>query len=229
MLEVSSLSGRTFLDAGSGSGLFSLAARKLGASVTSFDYDPDSVACTERLRREHFPADREEKWEILHGSVLDTAFLSGLKKHDIVYSWGVLHHTGAMWKALDAIRVPVKDSGQLFIAIYNDQGWISDYWKTVKRLYNRNPLFRAGVTGAHLPNLAARMVARGVRGDLRPTRGMHLWHDYLDWLGGFPFEVAKPEELLEFYRARGFSLSKMTTCGNRHGCNQFVFRALASD
>ena len=44
MLEVDDLCGKRFLDIGSGSGLFSLAARRLGASVYSFDYDPRSVA-----------------------------------------------------------------------------------------------------------------------------------------------------------------------------------------
>ncbi len=56
MLGLPSLAGLRFLDAGSGSGLFSLAARRLGAEVHSFDYDPQSVACTRELRRRHAAA-----------------------------------------------------------------------------------------------------------------------------------------------------------------------------
>src|SRR5205807_740046 len=120
MLEVESLAGRSFLDIGSGSGLFSLAARRLGARVRSFDYDPQSVACTRELRRRFYPDDAD--WQIEEGSVLDEGYVRALGTFDVVYSWGVLHHTGAMWRALAHAALPVAVGGKLFIAIYNDTG-----------------------------------------------------------------------------------------------------------
>src|SRR5688572_25243347 len=113
MLECTRLDGRTFLDAGSGSGLFSLAARRLGASVVSFDYDPQSVACTAELKRRYFPGDTN--WTVLEGSVLDEAFVRSLGQFDIVYSWGVLHHTGSMWRAIDVAQSAVRPGGRFFI------------------------------------------------------------------------------------------------------------------
>ena len=98
MLQVDNLSGKRFLDVGSGSGLFSLAARELGAEVVSFDFDPTAVACTQELRERYFPDD--PNWAIQRGSVLDQRFLGSLGEFDVVYSWGVLHHTGEMWAAL---------------------------------------------------------------------------------------------------------------------------------
>src|SRR5437868_5120896 len=98
VLELPDLEGRTFLDIGSGSGLFSLAARRLGARVFSFDYDPQSVACSLELRRRYFDGDPD--WRIEEGSALDRDYIASLGQFDIVYSWGVLHHTGAMWNAL---------------------------------------------------------------------------------------------------------------------------------
>jgi len=110
MLNVESLEGKTFLDVGSGSGLSSLAACLLGAKVYSFDYDPKSVACTRELKRRYFPND---DWVVESGSVLDKAYLSSLGQFDVVYSWGVLHHTGHMSEALVNVAPLVRPSGSL--------------------------------------------------------------------------------------------------------------------
>jgi 2-polyprenyl-6-hydroxyphenyl methylase/3-demethylubiquinone-9 3-methyltransferase len=231
MLERDDLTGLRFLDAGCGSGLFSLAARRLGANVISFDVDRDSVACTRELRRRYFPDD--EGWDVLSGSALDPTFLATLGAFDVVYSWGVLHHTGAMWRALDVIRGAVRPGGQLFIAIYNDQGAWSRRWTAIKRRYCESTAWRAAIVGTFVPYWVLRGFASDVlwlRNPLRRyteyrgARGMSVWHDWIDWLGGYPFEVARPEQILDFYRARGLTLTRMSTAGGSVGCNEFVFQ-----
>lgn len=223
MLGVSELAGLRFLDAGSGSGLFSLAARRLGATVTSFDFDPASVACTRELRQRHGRGD--DGWRVEEGSVLDAPYVAGLGEFDVVYSWGVLHHTGSMWPAIDNVQRRVAEGGLLFIALYNDQRWISRYWWHVKRIYNRGVLARWAMILLHTPYLyGLRWLVRRLSGRAKLDRGMSIWYDMLDWLGGFPFEVARPEQVLDFLRARGFVLERMVTCGGRMGCNEFVFR-----
>jgi 2-polyprenyl-6-hydroxyphenyl methylase/3-demethylubiquinone-9 3-methyltransferase len=223
------LKGKRFLDAGSGSGLMSLAARELGAEVVSFDYDPNSVACTTELKK-RYRAD-DEGWQVLRGSVLDAEFLHDLGPADIVYSWGVLHHTGAMWQALDVLQQEVAPGGLLFVALYNDQGVASRAWRWIKRLYCSGTAGRAGVCGVFLPLLfGSWLTKQAVRGkfplralrEYKRNRGMSLFHDYRDWLGGYPFEVARPEEVLDFLRSRGFELRRLKTT-NRLGCNEFVF------
>jgi 2-polyprenyl-6-hydroxyphenyl methylase/3-demethylubiquinone-9 3-methyltransferase len=231
MLGRDRVAGSTFLDVGSGSGLFSLAAMRLGARrVHSFDFDLDSVRCTEELRRRFFPA--AGQWTVERGSALDAEYLGRLGRWDIVYSWGVLHHTGDMWKALDLVTRPVDRSGVLFVSLYNDQGPLSRWWTRVKRLYNRGPLGRSAVLAVMVPwyvlrgllvDLVRRKNPRTRYQEYRKMRGMSALHDWKDWLGGYPFEVAKPEAICEFFHQRGFSLRRMTTCGGGHGCNEFVF------
>jgi 2-polyprenyl-3-methyl-5-hydroxy-6-metoxy-1,4-benzoquinol methylase len=232
MLGADALRGRTFLDVGSGSGLFSLAARRLGARVRSFDYDPRSVACAMELRRRYFPDDPD--WMIGEGSALDAKFLGALGQFDVVYSWGVLHHTGAMWDALDNVAPLVGPGGVLFISIYNDQGTASRRWTALKRMYNRSsaPVRFAITWGVFIqqywrPTLKDFLQLRPfhtIRHYEGKARGMTIRRDLTDWVGGYPFEVAKPEAIFEFYQARGFQLQKLKTAGGSVGCNEFVLR-----
>lgn len=226
ILKVQNLQGKRFLDIGSGSGLFGLAARRLGATVHSFDYDPQSVACTNELKRRYFPDDPH--WNVEQGSALDEKYISGLGRFDVVYSWGVLHHTGKMLNAFHNVIPSVATDGQLFIAIYNDQGLTSKYWSLVKRVYNKNIIARYFLVAIHTPYLfGMRWLVRALTGRLSLERGMSLWHDMIDWLGGYPFEVAKPEAIFRFFQDRGFTLEELKTCGGRMGCNEFVFRRQA--
>lgn len=222
MLGRDSLAGLSFLDIGSGSGLFSLAARRLGARVHSIDFDPHSVACTNELNRRYFSDD--PSWTIEEASVLDEAYIRALTPHDIVYSWGVLHHTGQMYRALENVVYPVAVGGLLFIAIYNDQGWISRYWVEVKRLYNRNLLGKAIVLAINIPHMfVLRWIYRKIIVKQHIERGMSLWFDMIDWVGGYPFEVAKPEDIFRLFRDRGFHLIELKTCGGGAANNEFVF------
>jgi 2-polyprenyl-3-methyl-5-hydroxy-6-metoxy-1,4-benzoquinol methylase len=233
MLGVETLQGKTFLDIGSGSGLFSLAARRMGATVFSFDYDPRSVGCTKMLKDRYFPEDIQ--WTVTQGDVLKDVFLKSLGCFDIVYSWGVLHHTGAMWQALENVVPVVGPRGTLFISIYNDQGPASSRWKALKKYYNHSSrpvrltivlavgtyweLLSAGFRLVHLRNPLPFKKWKEKKKD----RGMSVWHDLVDWVGGYPFEVAKPEEIFHFYREKGFRLLRLKTCAGGLGCNEYVF------
>ncbi|MEV0423044.1 class I SAM-dependent methyltransferase [Streptosporangium canum] len=229
-LGVEDLAGRTFADVGCGSGLFSLAAHRLGARVHSFDFDAEAVESAVRLRRSFAP---DAAWTIERGSILDGDYLARLGTFDVVYAWGVLHHTGAMWRAFDAAVELVAPGGLLFVALYNDQGRQSRIWTAVKRRYNRSG---PAVRGALIAGSSAyiyrawplleigRLLSGGPRRTVTRARGMSRWHDMIDWVGGYPFEVSKPEQVIARAHARDLSLLHLKTCGGGLGCNEYVLR-----
>jgi SAM-dependent methyltransferase len=231
LLEVD-LRGKTFLDIGCGSGLFSRCAHNAGArSVVSLDVDPDSVAATKLLRERSSSPDT---WTVLHGSILDDAVVSGLEPAQIVYSWGVLHHTGDMWQSIRNASSLVAPGGIFCIAIYNKvTGRIMDSkrWLRIKRAYNHSPRpvqlgmewLYAGYFG--LGQLRDRNNPFRIAREYKVSRGMALRTDLIDWLGGYPYEFATVEEVVTFCE-RECGLRKRKVVPNHPmatGNHEFVF------
>jgi 2-polyprenyl-6-hydroxyphenyl methylase/3-demethylubiquinone-9 3-methyltransferase len=202
--------GRTFIDVGCGSGMSSLAAHRLGAIVRSFDYDPKCVECT-RAMQQRFGA----SWPVERGSALDADYMRTLGEFDIVYSWGVLHHTGDMWRAIDNTARLVKGGGLLHLMLYRD-AWLAPVWKGVKRFYSASPspiqwIVRNGFAGVQILGLLlkGRNPRRVMRDYGKSNRGMSWYTDVTDWIGGYPFEYASAEQVIEHLKARGFATVKV--------------------
>lgn len=228
---LSDFKGKKFLDIGTGSGLFSLAAWEMGAEkVYSFDYDKASVECARRMQKRaaRIPTDA---CIIERGNVLDGDYMKQFyEQYDIVYSWGVLHHTGNMKCALDLAGKCAQENGLLFISIYNDQGRLSEVWKRVKKAYNktnnRNKKILIWLSGIYLYGWkrAIQVIRNEKVKILKDSRGMDEYIDLIDWVGGYPFEVATAEKIITFYLNRGFLLKKLFAPKREYGgCNQFVF------
>lgn len=227
------LSGRYFLDIGSGSGLFSLAAHELGAGrIVSIDVDPDSVASTRNLRgRAGAPA----TWTVRPGSILDRELVAELEPADVVYSWGVLHHTGDMWTAIGNAARLVKPGGLFVIAIYNRADgarvFNSERWLQIKRLYNRAPRpVQSAMAAGYRGSFAARKLLKGqnpaaFEREYQRERGMAFKTDIVDWLGGYPYEYASTDEIVRFCEGDlGLKVRKVNRVNdNDTANNEFVF------
>jgi len=235
LLDCEHLDGKRFLDIGSGSGLSSLVARRLGADVVSFDYDPQSVKCTAILRDRFFP--NEPRWLVEHGSILDPGFLSNLGRFDVVYSWGVLHHTGAMRDAIGNAAQLVKPGGILALSLYR-KTVLCWFWALEKRWYCRAPepaQARARALFKALLRTAFAVTRRDFEtyvSNYSSNRGMDFAHDVHDWLGGYPYESIGPGHLGKLLTQRGFQ--KMRAKVRRapigvfgSGCDEYVYRRVA--
>ena len=237
LLGRNNITGLTFLDVGSGSGIHSLAALEMGASrVVAIDIDPDSVATTRNMLERFAP---HSTWSAEVRSIFD-ATPSNLGQFDIVYSWGVLHHTGAMNKALISAADLVADRGDLCVAIYG-KTVLCDLWRAEKRLYAKAPEFvRKAIRGLFLVWFVflatLRDLTRGRIFRLRDhvikysrSRGMQFYTDIHDWLGGYPYESATPKEVRGLMKNLHFSEKRsFVQPGLRHGllgsgCDEYVF------
>jgi 2-polyprenyl-6-hydroxyphenyl methylase/3-demethylubiquinone-9 3-methyltransferase len=222
------LAGESFLDLGCGSGLFSLCAHVLGADkVVSVDVDPSSVACADGLRK---GSDAPERWIVRRGSVLDPEFVRSLGSFSRVYSWGVLHHTGAMWEALENAQSVVAPGGLLCVALYLEPRYVRVHM-ALKRIYNRSPHWLRPVIAAAFAFawLAARTARRKgnpisfVRSYGEKSRGMSFFRDVDDWLGGLPCEFAEPEDVRAFLVTHGFREVAYTP-GRPGGNSEYLFQ-----
>jgi 2-polyprenyl-6-hydroxyphenyl methylase/3-demethylubiquinone-9 3-methyltransferase len=223
-----SLEGKRFLDVGCGSGLHSYTAYVLGASdIISIDYDSFSVEATQQLKTKKAPA--AAQWTVMKGDILSETDRQRWGLFDFVYAWGSLHHTGHMWKAIEKAGSLVKPGGLYHLALYNKH-WTSPIWKQIKHLYCISPhliqrLLLLGYEGSEWLRIAL-VKGKNPRQfikDYPQQRGMIWKEDLRDWLGGYPYEYASPEEIKPFLTAQGFFLVKEVP--NRSlGCSEFLFR-----
>jgi 2-polyprenyl-3-methyl-5-hydroxy-6-metoxy-1,4-benzoquinol methylase len=224
------LSGKTFLDVGSGSGLFSVAALRLGAKeVLAIDIDPMSVATTRKL----LAAEPKGSWRAEQISVFDLPDRIP-ERFDVVYSWGVLHHSGAMWRAIECASAMVKPGGLFVIALY-ERTPLCSAWTFEKRVYRTSPrVVQKLIRTMFLAAWGAGMLAKGHNpwkyARQGNERGMDVVHDIHDWLGGYPYESTSPPEVLPFMEKLGFERQKLIPFPTRWlgvfgtGCTEYVFR-----
>ena len=222
------LIGKTLLDIGFGQGFSLLSASSLGCRVTGCDINPKCHQVIESTR-EFFPEARVAVTDLHVGSILDDAIVARLRTaggggYDIVHSWGVLHHTGNMKRALVNAASLVRPGGHLVIAIYN-RHWSSATWRIVKRLYVHSPALaqRALVSALYPVIWIAKLVATG-HNPRRMDRGMDFYYDVVDWVGGYPYEYASIREMEQLCRPLGLMLERSIAAKVPTGCNELIFR-----
>jgi 2-polyprenyl-6-hydroxyphenyl methylase/3-demethylubiquinone-9 3-methyltransferase len=222
LVEPDWLRGRSFIDIGAGSGLFSIAAVKAGAHpVIAIDRDERCVAVAQHNAMRFLDPNEIPALQIRFGDILQPDGL-GNSTFDIVHAWGSLHHTGAMWQAIANAAGLCRVGGFFVLAIYNRTP-TSPVWLRIKRLYHAVPVPFEFAMAVGLA--AVRSSARLVKGKhpLRTDRGMNVWHDAVDWLGGLPYEFVSAAELTAALDRLGFTQVRARLT-RRSGCNEFTFQ-----
>lgn len=221
------LTEKRVIDVGCGSGIHSLAFNLLGAKeLVSFDYDLKSVQATQKMWEK---ANCPSNWTVLEGSVLDKEFLGKLGKFDLVYSWGVLHHTGEMWNAIDNAINLVDKNGLFLIAIYLKGPQYQKHLKT-KRKYNKaSALGKKIMVWRYILEVMLYRLRTGKNPftwNEKKERGMNVYNDIIDWLGGLPYEVASREEIVKFFGDRNLELKKIVETQTEGGCSTYLFQLI---
>jgi 2-polyprenyl-3-methyl-5-hydroxy-6-metoxy-1,4-benzoquinol methylase len=228
------IEGKTFLDIGCGSGLFSLAAVRLGAKkLLAVDLDPQSVETTRKTLSRYAPGGN---WDVQNISVFN---LNSDKQgvFDVVYSWGVLHHTGAMYQAITKASTMVAPGGMISLALYGKTPFCG-MWRIEKRIYSKSPKWVQKVIEAfYIMLVRIRLALKGEslkqrREKYWKQRGMDTYHDMRDWLGGYPYESISPDEAMSFMRGLGFDQVRSFTepCIGLlgAGCDEYSFTRTAT-
>ncbi|MCK5122944.1 MAG: class I SAM-dependent methyltransferase [Candidatus Pacebacteria bacterium] len=225
LIGLENIKDKTFLDIGCGSGLFAIAAKKLGAGkVIGIDILADSVKSSEENKIRFNIQDIEFK----QLSILDNQ-IKDLGKFDIVYAWGSLHHTGEMWKTIENTIHCVENNGLLILAIYNKH-WTSPVWGKIKYFYNISSKFIKKIMVFifyYIIATAKLLVTR--KNPFQKKRGMNFYYDIVDWLGGYPYEYANKDEIVGFANKYNFRLIKFSKASVPTGCNEFVFKKSSHD
>ncbi|MGH7090009.1 MAG: class I SAM-dependent methyltransferase [Stellaceae bacterium] len=206
-LKLDTLAGKRMIDIGCGSGLHSLAALRSDVlELLSFDYDMNSVAATQKLRQ---LSGNPAHWRVEQGSVLDNAYLESLGQFDIVYSWGVLHHTGDQWSAIRNAAGLTAPGGMFYVALYTSDVFVNrpaEFWLNVKRRYNRSGwlgkrMIEAWYIGGHCwTMLRCKENPLTFMWNYKKSRGMSYYTDVRDWVGGWPMEFSAIQEVKDFAR-----------------------------
>ena len=221
LLGTENINDRSFLDIGCGSGIFTVAASLLGAKkVIGIDISKESIAASTVNKDKYAP---QNDIVFSHMSIFDDDIFA-YGTFDVVYSWGVLHHTGDMDSAITRASRCVADGGLFVIAIYNKH-WSSSTWKQIKRLYNVMPkvIQRVMIWLFYIVIMLAKCIVTRKNPFAKKRRGMSFYYDVVDWVGGYPYEYAAKEEVVGKMKKKGFTLLTFTKPAVPTGCNEFVF------
>lgn len=232
LISKKDIENKSILDIGCGSGLSLLSFLKLGAkSVCGVDIDPMSVKTAKSVIEKYY---NNKNWSVEEKSIFDIN-LKTYPKFDLVYSWGVLHHTGDMWRSIDIASSLLKKNGVIFLALYQKTK-LCKFWELEKRFYVNSPkiiqkIIRTLFKTLYISGLiVSKKNPKVFFQNYKEKRGMEWHYDIHDWLGGYPYESIKRRDLEIFLNKKGFVIENYFYKKNKlfgllgSHCDEFIAR-----
>lgn len=114
IIPFDAITGKKVLEIGCGMGLHTELMARAGAEVTALDISPKSVAATKaRLALKGLTADVRE---------VDAETLDIQNEYDLIWSWGVIHHSSRTGRVLRNLYGALKPGAQLRFMVYSLDG-----------------------------------------------------------------------------------------------------------
>jgi 2-polyprenyl-6-hydroxyphenyl methylase/3-demethylubiquinone-9 3-methyltransferase len=199
--------GKSVLDAGCGSGVFSVIFAEKGAVVTGVDASEKAIEAGKELKRER----GEENVEFMRADMLDLPFRDS--SFDVVWAWGSVHHTERPMHALDELLRVLNTNGVMLLALYR-KSRLTPLHGILTRIFSRAPL----AVQPFLAKLMALMLYPFValfRKREKVRKGETLEHLVLDWFFVPARRHFDPDEIRSYVEARGLEVERVVDAAGR--------------
>lgn len=211
--------GKSVLDSGCGTGIFSIIFAKNGAGqVTGIDISPGSLGTAEGLKQKFGLSNaRFEQQDMLHLPYPDACF-------DIVWAWGTVHHTTDPLGAIDGLIRVLKPGGSILLAIYKKTKvtWIHE---AIRKTLVRTPRRSWNALAKIMAFFGTPIVWTFKRRE-KARQGETLSELILDWYFVPIRHYYKPDEIRTFLEGKGFKIENyLAHSGRFNSSSNFIFKA----
>ena len=213
------IEGKSVLDAGCGTGIFSIIfARNGAASVLGIDISEGSLETAKALKTKFDLENASfQKQDMLDLPFADESF-------DIVWAWGTVHHTTDPFKAMSELIRVLRAEGSILLAVYT-RTRVTFLHEIIRKALVRTPR----KTWKALSKILALVLSPVVyffKKREKSRKGEKLEELIMDWYFVPIRHYYYPEEIKVFLEEQGFTIEKyLPASGRFNSTSNFIYKA----